>query len=180
MEGRWKAEALRLHHPRREELWIRQRWLADPVMMSYNAGWDVSYPGYDRATGCIDWPESEWDEFQSAYLLAPPGRAGYFFVQLVSPSEFVGHVHYRLDEKKIAHIGINVVPSQRRRGLGRQGLCLLCEHVWRVTDAVALRNDFEDTRESARRLHQRLGFVAGDEPAQGVRAWTFMRPEGST
>jgi hypothetical protein len=45
---------LRLHVPSRDEFAVRQGWLADPDMMSYNAGWQIAYRGYDADTGCID------------------------------------------------------------------------------------------------------------------------------
>ncbi len=48
---------------------MRQAWLADPEMMADNASWDVTHPGYDPTTGCIDWPESEWPAFEARLRL---------------------------------------------------------------------------------------------------------------
>jgi hypothetical protein len=48
---------------------VRQAWLADPEMMADNASWDVTHPGYDPTTGCIDWPESEWPAFEARLRL---------------------------------------------------------------------------------------------------------------
>lgn len=69
-----------LHVPSRSELGVRQQWLSDPETMAYNAGWDVRYAGYDPTTGCIDWPESEWSEFE-ARLRLPATRQGYYYVR---------------------------------------------------------------------------------------------------
>ena len=52
-------EKLELYVPKLEELWFYQQMLSDPDTMSYNANWDVSYSGYHRETGCIDFPKSE-------------------------------------------------------------------------------------------------------------------------
>lgn len=55
---------LELHVPRRDKFPIRQAWLADPESMHHNAGWVVEFPGCSRATGCIEWPEQQWDAFE--------------------------------------------------------------------------------------------------------------------
>ena len=47
---------IELYVPRPEELGFRQEMMADPDTMSYNAGWEVSFPGYHRESGCIDFP----------------------------------------------------------------------------------------------------------------------------
>lgn len=78
---------LSLHVPAVEEFGRRQTWLANPEMMSYNSDWDITYPGYDRATGCIDWPESEWPAFE-ARLALPPTRQGYYYVREVDTDQF--------------------------------------------------------------------------------------------
>ena len=50
-----------LYIPKVEDLWFRQACMKDPATMSYNAGYDVTYSGYHYDTGCIDFPESEWE-----------------------------------------------------------------------------------------------------------------------
>ena len=50
-------EKLELYIPKPEDLWFYQKMTSDPETMSYNAGWDVDYAGYHRATGCIDHPD---------------------------------------------------------------------------------------------------------------------------
>lgn len=70
--------------------------MLDPEMMSYNAGWPISYVGYDPTTGCIDWPEPEWPAFEHR-LAAPSSDQGYFYVQDDQSGEFLGHVHYQVD-----------------------------------------------------------------------------------
>lgn len=50
-------EKLELYIPQLEDLWFYQQMMSDPETMSYNAGWNVDYPGYHRDTGCIDYPD---------------------------------------------------------------------------------------------------------------------------
>lgn len=108
--------SLALHRPTLSELAIRQQWLRDLQMMAFNAGWHLRHAGYDDATGCIDWPEAEWEAFIADY--SEPARAGYFYLRDVGAGEFVGHTHYHLNNHGDAESGTNVVPA--RSGAGRR------------------------------------------------------------
>ena len=177
--GRRLASVLELEVPTRAEFGVRQAWLADPEFMAYNADWDVSHPGYDRATGCIEWPDSEWDTFVERLAL-PSDRQGYFYVRDTDTGEFIGHAHYTVEPHRAAHIGINVVPHRRARGLGEQVLRLLVERIWQDTGAVEIVNDFEDEREPAVRVHRRCGFVPDRDThspwGRPTRVWRLRRP----
>lgn len=165
--------ALRLHVPTRNEFGIRQGWLADPEMMSFNAHQVIAHPGYDPATGCIAWLESEWDAFEDRLAL-PPSAQGYFYVRDVDKG-YVGHAHYRVDDD-VAHIGINVIPERRGAGLGRGVLHLLIRQIWATTAVTSIENEFEDHRQAAVRIHEALGFVPDNSPASvETRRWILSR-----
>lgn len=170
---------LRLHRPDASELGVRQAWLRDPAMMAYNVGWDVPHPGYDRTTGCIEWPEDEWPAFLQRYAPEHEPDAGYFYLQDAATGAFFGHVHYRVERPaREAHIGINVVPSDRRQGLGLAGLRLLIGHLWRATDAVVIVNEFEPSRTAAVRLHAAAGFRpvgASEHSGRPIERWELRR-----
>lgn len=170
---------LEFYVPARAELGVRQTWLRDPEFMAYNAGWDVSHPGYDRDTGCVEWPESEWEAFAERLAL-PADRQGYFYVRDTETGELVGHAHYTIEPDGAAHIGLNIVPGCRGRGLGGRVLRLLVERVWRDTLAGEIVNDFEDEREPAARVHRRCGFVPDPGTRSGwgrpTRVWRLRRP----
>ncbi len=156
---------------------MRQSWLADPVMMSYNAGWLLDHPGYDQDTGCIDWPESQWPQFDER-LLRPVEQAGYYYVA-EEPGEFVGHVHYEVIDT-IAWVGLNVIPTRRGQGLGTQLLELAVNRIWQDTEVTEAVNEFEDERIAAVRVHRRGGFVPdpGTTSRFGrpTRTWRLARP----
>lgn len=166
--------------PSRSELYVRQAWLADPEFMSYNAGWDVDYPGYDGVTGCIDWPESQWAAFEDRLRL-PADRQGYFYVRDTTARAVIGHAHYEVDGQGAAHIGINVVPAWRGRGVGERVLRLLVERIWRDTAADQIVNEFEDDRTPAVRTHLRCGFVPDaemhDDRGRPTRTWRCRRTD---
>lgn len=152
--------------------------MVDPDMMSYNAGWQISFRGYDADTGCIDWPETAWLAFE-ARLAMPASQRGYYYVQDLETGEFLGHVHYEVDSAGAAHIGLNVIPSRRGKGLGQLFLKLLLERVWLETGAQVAVNDFEDDRLDAVRIHQRRGFVPDPTTTCGLgrptRTWRLRR-----
>jgi RimJ/RimL family protein N-acetyltransferase len=149
-------------------------------MMSYNAGWPISHPGYDPTTGCIDWPEQDWPAFERR-LAMPASEQGYFYVQDDQTGEFLGHIHYQVDPDGTAHIGLNVIPSQRGNGLGTRFMDLLLERVWRDTRATVVVNDFEDDRPAAVHLHQRHGFTPDPETNAAIgrptRHWRLHRDD---
>lgn len=152
--------------------------MADPNFMSYNAGWNVTYPGYDRATGCIDWPESQWDAFAERLGL-PADRQGYFYVRDPESGAFIGHAHYELDAEGAARIGLNIIPTMRGRGLGERVLRPLIERIWRDTAAGEIVNEFEDDRTSAVGTHRRCGFAPEPDTHDGwgrpTRTWRLRR-----
>ena len=53
---------IELHIPEIEEYWYEEKIEKDPNTMSYNAGYDVSYYGYNYETGCIAFPKERWQE----------------------------------------------------------------------------------------------------------------------
>ena len=56
-----KMKNITLYVPKLEDYWYEQKVQSDPLSMSYNAGYDVSYYGYHYDTGCIDFPKDRWE-----------------------------------------------------------------------------------------------------------------------
>lgn len=164
---------LSLRIPERAEFATRQAWLADPDFMSYNAGWSIDFPGYDVGTGCVDWPESQWDAFEER-LRRPQDEQGYHFVIDLLTGATLGHVHYTVDGGT-ASIGFNVVTSPRGQGLGSEFLELLLERIREVTEATEVVNDFEDERVAAVKVHKAAGFRpdpdVSNEYGHPTRTW---------
>lgn len=162
--------------PRRDELAIREQWLADPGFMAYNAGWAVDFPGYHRDTGCVDFPPDAWDAWYDHWI--GRGERDYWFVQ-DSSGQLVGHAHYRVepaDGRRVAHLGASVHPDHRGRGLGYATFAELVRRVEAAGVADVARNELDAGRVAAIRIHRALGFrpgVVSDEldPARPVTVW---------
>lgn len=153
-------EALELYIPKPEDLWFRQQMLSDPDTMSYNRDWDVSYPGYHRDTGCIDFPPAEWAEWYSAMIGQTPKRF-YAYIQRSSDGAWLGDVcfHYT-PEKDWWDMGIVLYAPYRGRGYAAPALKLLLDQAFRVYGISRIHNDFEIARGeiSAWETHRRAGF----------------------
>ncbi len=105
-----------LYMPSIEELGFRQRLLADPETMSYNAAWG----------GTIDFPASEWAAWYEQWVANHPKR--YFYRYLKNEKgEFVGEVAFHYDPQWGGYmVNVIVLDAYRGRGYGREGLELLC------------------------------------------------------
>ena len=170
---------LRLRLPIRAEFRIRQGWLRNPEMMSYNAGWALAHPGYDNDTGCIEWCEPEWDTF-GARILLPAEQQGYFFVEDAAGTP-VGHAHAWV-ANNVAEIGFNIVPNHRGPGVGHAALPLLLDHIWANTHVNAATNELEEARAAASTTHLRAGFsraCAGGTEAKPTTLRRLDRPNPS-
>ena len=153
-------EKLELYIPKREDLWFRQKMMSDAETMSYNANWDVSYDGYHRDTGCIDFPEEEWDDFL-AYCTGREPEQFYAYIKRVSDGEWLGEVcfHYTPD-KDWWDMGIVIHAPYRGRGYSVPALRLMLDHAFRDCGVTRIHNDFEVARNevSAWKAHLAAGF----------------------
>lgn len=148
---------LSLYVPKREELWYRQRIMADAETMGYNKGYDLSYDGYHKDTGCIDFPESEWADWYAAWIGREPERF-YAYLQR-EDGTWVGEVNFHRSADFQWHdMGVVIEGRYRGCGYGKNALHLLLHQAFDVCAIDALHNDFEAAREAAYHLHLQAGF----------------------
>lgn len=108
---------LTLHTPTLEELWFRQRMLADPETMAYNRAWG----------GTIPWPREAWPDWYECWIVHPEGRRFYRYLRDQESGDFVGEIAYHWDDKEgLCQADVIVYAPCRGRGYGRAGLRLLC------------------------------------------------------
>lgn len=153
-----------LHVPLMEELAYRQQMMSDPATMAYNRGYDLSFEGYHRDTGCIDFPRERWAEWYARFVGREPRRY-YAYLAREEDGRFVGEVCLHQDRPGEIH-EMGIVVEARYRGLGysREGMDLLLRHAFRVLELPAVSNCFEESRAAALSLHRHAGFrVVGRE-----------------
>ena len=149
-----------LHIPQFCELWYRQKILSDAETMSYNAGYNLGFEGYDNDTGCIDFPESDWADWYN-YFCKNPNR---FYAYIVANGGFIGEVNLHKAGVNIYNntynMGIVIEAKHRGKGYAVPALKLLLKQAFEVMDAEAVINDFEDSRSAhaAEKTHKHCGF----------------------
>ena len=145
-----------LHIPSVEELWFREQCMSDPKTMNYNAGYNVSYSGYHKETGCIDFPKEMWNDWHKSKLSNPNFFYAYVCDKLTN--RFVGYCNFNMDlDSHIATMGIVIKDEFRGQGYMRpamQQLFLTAKNrgVKTLTDCVP------ESREQALKVFYDLGF----------------------
>ena len=145
-----------LKEPTLEEYWYEQKLLADPLTMEYNAGWDVSYEGYNYDTGCIEFPKEKWEK---AFNRRKESNRYFAYVVNKENNEFIGKVNFQYNENdKIYYCGVIIEHQYRGQGYAKEALQLLCEKAFNEYNVPALYDNFEESRISALKTFEKLGF----------------------
>lgn len=144
-----------LFEPELEDLWFRKECMEDPLTMSYNAGYDVSYEGYHYDTGCIDFPESKWESWMENNKKKT--HFYYAYIKDAELNEFVGYVNFNLIKDGDYSMGIVINSKYQGKGYMRPSMNKLIEEakkrgVKRLCDSVPA------SREKALKVFFDLGF----------------------
>lgn len=152
-------EILKLHIPEYNELWYRQKIMHDPDTMSYNKGYDMDFDGYDKETGCIDFPERKWADWYD-YFVGNEPECFYAYIVNDSEGDFVGEVNvHKSRDNNWYEMGIVLEAKYRGKGYADKALWLLLQHTFEDMNAEAVHNDFEDNRVAALKAHLSVGFT---------------------
>ena len=108
---------LSLYKPNYDDLWFRQKMLADKETMSYNHAWG----------GTISFTEEKWEKWYDNWILNHDNNRYYRYLQN-EHKEFIGEIAYHFDKDIQGYIASIIIYSPfRRKGYGKQGLNLLCD-----------------------------------------------------
>ena len=144
-----------LYIPKLEDYWYEEKLQSDPLTMSYNAGYDVSYYGYHYDTGCIDFPKDRWEETFKKRI----NENKYFsYIKDNDLNEFIGYVNYHYNKEENRYeCGVLVEYSYLGKGYGKEGLKLLCDSA-KSNGIKELYDTFEIDRGHTLSLFQSVGF----------------------
>ena len=146
-----------LHIPDISELWYRQHLMSDAETMSYNRGYEA-FVGYDRDTGCIAFPESEWEEWYQYFIGNEPKRFCAYIVRK-EDGAFIGEVNLHESSEHDWHeMGIVIEAKYRGKGYAKIALRQLIEYGFEQMKVKAIHNIFETERMAAIRTHLAAGF----------------------
>ena len=147
-----------LYVPSIKEMEYRQKFLAQPETMSYNAGQALDAEGYDVATGCIDFPITDWHYWRNVWLWREPSRYSAYVMD-EETGEFVDEACYFYDMETDAHsAGVIIEHRHRGKGYGTAALRLLAEHAFLQPEVDTLMVDLPLNRDAAVRMYLSAGF----------------------
>ena len=153
--------------PAIEELTYRQKIMSQPDTMDYNKGYDVSFEGYHKDTGCIDFPKNKWTEWHS-YMVNNKPKCFYAYITRKEDNTFIGEVNIHWNnDKKWYEMGIVLESKYRGMRYSLEALKNLLRVAFDEYNAPAVHNDFEIIREAAIALHKAAGFNIINE-ANGI------------
>ncbi len=149
-----------LKEPELEEYWYESKVLSDPLSMEYNAGWDVSYEGYDYQTGCINFPKEKWEK---DYNRRKENNRYFAYVVTKENNQFIGYVnfHFNQNENKY-YCGIVIEHEHRGKGYAKEALTQLCDIAFNQYNIDALYDNFDEAR-GALKTFESVGFKKTNE-----------------
>ena len=148
------------HVPDLNEYGYEQQLESDPLSMSYNAGYDVSYPGYHYDSGCIDFPEERW---QATFDRRVRENRFFAYIRDDETKEYVGDVNYQYNRDNDRYeCGVLIDAKYRGKGYGKAAIKLLCETA-KENGVKELYDEFEADRGHVLKLFESCGFVVCEE-----------------
>ena len=131
--------------PGLEDLWFRERLLADEETMSYNHAWG----------GTVPFPEEKWQKWYDHWIVHPDDQRYYRYLK--DENGFVGEIAYRYDPGYDGYVAnIIIFSAFRGKGYGAEGLELLCAAA--KENGITLLYDDIAVDNPAVRLFLRHGF----------------------
>lgn len=146
---------IELYIPKLEDYWYEEKLESDPLTMSYNAGYDVSYYGYHYDTGCIDFPKEKWEETYNKRI----NENKYFaYIKDNDINEYVGYVNFQFNKSENRYYcGVLIESKYRSKGYSKDSLRLLCDEA-RKNNIKELYDNFEVDRDNTLKTFESIGF----------------------
>ena len=158
---------LKLIIPQKEDLWFKKEIKEDPNTMDYNAGYDLSFNGYNKTDGTIktDLKELE-DIWFKNWINNEPNR---FYYYIVCNNLYVGEIYAKYDKEKDSYeIGIVIKAEFRGKGISSPAIGLLCDKL-KDYGVKNLYHELPTSRLSAIKSDINNGFVIKKENIDGLK-----------
>ncbi len=114
----WEAQImLKAYKPNFEDLWFREKLMADKDTMSYNNAWG----------GTILFPKERWKKWHQTWVNSSNLKYFYRYIQDVKNDNYIGEIAYHFDESKCIYIcSVIILAQYRNKGFGTQAINLIC------------------------------------------------------
>ena len=156
-----------LEIPTKETLYFKKEIKEDPQTMDYNAGYDLSFNGYNRQDGTIFTDLKELEEVWSKRWIGNEPNNFYYYIRY--NNTLVGEIYAKFDAEKHSHeIGIVIKGEYRGQGLATPAIKLLCNKL----KEFGIKNLFHElpmSRKGAIKADINNGFKVVKENIDGIK-----------
>lgn len=158
---------LKLIVPKKEDLWFKKEIKEDPKTMDYNAGYDLSFAGYNYNDGTI---KTDIKELENVWFYRWVGNKPtnfYYYIQM--ENKFVGEIYAKLDKERNSHeIGIVIKGEYRGQGISTLAIALLCDKL-KEAGIKKLYHELPMSRTSAIKADMNNGFKKVKDNIDGMK-----------
>ena len=153
-----KMNKLYLSVPTKDEMWFKKEMEADPKTMDYNAGYNVTYNGYNYEDGTIQEDLKDLQEIWFPKWVGHEPNKFFAYIRRKEDDAYIGHVFYK-DETENGHeIGILIKGEFRGNGYATEAVKLLCQKADEL-GVDKLYHQIPDTRKAAIKSDLNNGFI---------------------
>ena len=160
-------EEIVLEIPTKETLYFKKEIKEDPNTMDYNAGYDLSFSGYNRENGTIQTDLKELEDVWSKRWIGNEPTNFYYFIRY--KNLLVGEIYAKLDpEKNSYEIGIVIKGEFRGKGIATPAIGLLCEKL-KEYNIKRLYHELPKSRQGAIKADTNNGFNIVKDNIDGMK-----------
>lgn len=141
--------------PTLDDMKYRQAWMMDELTMSYNAGMNLDFSGYDYDKGTISKSDEEMELWYHKWINQTDRYFAYIYLDNVE--EPIGEVYFYKDGNYYS-MGILIINKYRGLNLSEGALKELLKVAFMDYKINELRDSFPDSRVRAIRLFKKCGF----------------------
>lgn len=146
---------IKLVVPDLKKYYYEKKLNEDPETMSYNAGYDVSYDGYNYDDGTILFPRDKW---KKTYLKRQNSDRYFAYIKDTVINRYVGYVNYQYNcDDDRYECGVLIEAKYRGKGYSRDALRLLIMTA-KLNGIDYLYDNFEADRGNTLELFKSIGF----------------------
>lgn len=158
---------LKLVIPQKKDLWFKKEIKEDPKTMDYNAGYDLTFAGYNCENGTIKTDLKELEDVWVKKWIGNEPNNFYYYIQY--KNKFIGEIYAKLDLQRNSYeIGIVIKGEFRGKGLSTPAIKLLCDKL-KEYGIKKLYHELPMSRTGAIKADVNNGFVVIKENIDGMK-----------
>ena len=149
---------LYLSIPTKDDVWVKKEMNEDPTTMDYNAGYNVSFNGFNYNDGTIQTNLSDLQENWLPRWVGQEPNKFFAFIRRIEDDEYIGYVFFKDNTENGHEIGVLIRGKYRGNGYATEAVGLLCKKADEL-GVAKLFHQIPDNRKAAIKADLNNGFV---------------------